>query len=941
MSDPTKPDSKELGAGAPKRSPHRGSPKGLGPFLRAWIACVLARPYLVIAAAVVLAVVSVYLTITRMDLKTSQLDLISPEHPLIRLSQKLKPFKGKDSFTVVIQAESPRSALSFLNDLAPALERDSERFSDVFYRVDPDLLKPWSLLYLDPEEIARIESRMKSYPHLIGGLSENPDLKGFLDLVNKETASRMVGNLFTGFLDSEASGGEPAESGPMNLDFLLTVLQGMHSSLDGDVAYRSPWASLFEDSSWDRELAGYFWVDDKKYLLLFVTPVREKDTFNRAKASLDDLRDVIRETQKDHPGVQAGVTGGEALKTDEMSFSLGDMTVATWIAMAAVFILMIGFLRTVRRPLIEMGSLFIGVCWTFGWTSLFIGHLNILSMVFAPLLSGLGVDYGIHWFSRFEEEERDPSLDHTRVIYRVVERSGPGIVLAGLTAALSFFPLVLTGFAGLVELGLITGMGILFTLLADFTVLPALSVLFAGRKRNKAAPQDTAPLGSSSGDKDLIRLGPNAARLIIFGAAALCLFSVWGAGKVRFDLNPLKLQAKSAESVIWEKKLLQKSNRSVMHAASVAESEAEAARRSEAFKALPTVEQVQSVWTLLPEDQDVKIPLVRDLEPLLANTSWPSGNLRPLDAEKLADVLKRIRFKMQDDQAERWGAERPLVEQMKSVRSVSAEIIEALESGGGSDRLKGLSEYQNRFHADLIDTLETIRLGADVEPMRVDDLPEELKKRFLSGDDYLIRVYPKEFIWDRDPLMRFIADLRTVDPNIIGDPVTLHDFTTAFRSACVNASIYAILAIALLLVLIFRSLIPPLLALLPLLVGTLWTVGVMGLTGVNFNLANSIFLPLIVGAGVEYGVIILHRWREGNMLPGHLAKSTAKGVILAALTTTVGFGALMISRHRGIFSLGFLALAGSLCVMLAAVVLLPAILRFVNPPNKETKGETV
>ena len=938
MSAPKVPDPKKLGAVAPKRSSHRGSPKGLGPFLHAWIAGVLARPRLVIAVAAALAVASIYLTITRMDLKTSQLDLISPKHPLIRLSQKLKPFKGKDSFTVVIQAESPQSALSFVRDLAPALEKDTERFSDVFYRVDPNLLKPWSLLYLKPEEIALIKSRMESYPHLIGGLSENPDLTGFLELVNKEMASRMVGSLFTDFLDKDDTGGKSEQSGPMNLDFLLTVLQGMRSSLDGDVAYHSPWASLFEDSSWDKELAGYFWVDAKKYLLLFVTPVREKETFNRAKASLDHLRDVIRETQKAHPGVTAGVTGGEALKTDEMSFSLGDMSVATWIAFVAVFILMVLFLRTVGRPLIEMGSLFVGVCWTFGWTSLFIGHLNILSMVFAPLLSGLGVDYGIHWFSRFEEEERDPSLDNTRVIFRVVERSGPGIVIAGLTAALSFFPLVLTGFTGLVELGLITGMGILFTLLADFTVLPALSVLFAGRRGKRKA----APRKASSDSKDLIRLGPMAAKLVIATAAAMCLFALWEAQKVSFDLNPLKLQAKSAESVIWEKKLLQKSNRSVMFASSIAGSEAKAARKSKAFEALPTVETVQSVWTLLPENQDAKIPLVRELKPLIDRTAGPFADPQPLDPEKPADILKRIRFKMQDDQAEQWGAERPLVEQMKAVRSVSEDIIEALEPAGGPepDRLKGLSEYQKRFHDDLVDTLETIRLGADARPMRVEDLPEKLKKRFLSGDEYLIRVYPKEFIWDREPLIRFIADLRSVDPEIIGDPVTLHDFTAAFRSACVNASVYAILAIAVLLVLIFRSLLPPLLALVPLMVGTIWTVGVMGITGMNFNLANSIFLPLIVGAGVEYGVIILHRWREGNVPPGHLARSTAKGVILAALTTTVGFGALMISRHRGIFSLGFVALFGSLCVMLAAVVLLPAILRFCNPPNRDTKGET-
>jgi hypothetical protein len=117
-----------------------------------------------------------------------------------------------------------------------------------------------------------------------------------------------------------------------------------------------------------------------------------------------------------------------------------------------------------------------------------------------------------------------------------------------------------------------------------------------------------------------------------------------------------------------------------------------------------------------------------------------------------------------------------------------------------------------------------------------------------------------------------------------------------------------------------------LLALIPLLLGSLWTIGAMRLLGIQLNLANSMFLPLIVGAGVEYGIIILHRWREGGMRPGCLPLSTGKGVVLAALTTTFGFGSLMICRHQGIFSLGLLSFAGSLLVLAAAVLLLPAIL---------------
>jgi uncharacterized membrane protein YdfJ with MMPL/SSD domain len=160
-----------------------------------------------------------------------------------------------------------------------------------------------------------------------------------------------------------------------------------------------------------------------------------------------------------------------------------------------------------------MVSLGIGLCWTFGWATLFIGHLNMLSVVFAPLLIGLGVDYGIHWFSRFEEEERLGFKDRRSVIRRVMECSGPGIFLAGLSTSLTFLAFVLTGFRGLMELGLITGFGTILNLLADFTILPALSIFLAGK------PGKTFVLKPVSDDgKRLIHSNPKVAR----GCSGLC-----------------------------------------------------------------------------------------------------------------------------------------------------------------------------------------------------------------------------------------------------------------------------------------------------------------------------------------------------------------------------------------------------------------------------------
>jgi len=222
--------------------------------------------------------------------------------------------------------------------------------------------------------------------------------------------------------------------------------------------------------------------------------------------------------------------------------------------------------------------------------------------------------------------------------------------------------------------------------------------------------------------------------------------------------------------------------------------------------------------------------------------------------------------------------------------------------------------------------------------MTIEDLPDILRDWFYHDGQHLIRIYPKESIWEEGTLTRFVTDLQRVDPKVVGDPISLYVFASAFKNACIKASIYALIAIFVLLLVTFRSLLMALLAFVPLVVGTIWTVGIMGLVGMDFNLANSMFMPLVVGAGVEYGVIILHRWGEGALFPAiclqHRQRSNSR-----RLDHHHGFGTLMISQHRGIFSLGFVAWTGSICVLVAAIVLLPALLASFSPPQAAVDKE--
>ncbi len=892
---------------------------------------ILSWPRLVLGIALASCIASVTLTVTKLEMLTDQLEMITPNHPLIALSDKLDPFNsgGRKKFDVVIEAPTPHQAVSFVRELSTLITKDSEHFESIFYRVDPEPLKSWQLLYLDTKDLVALKDKLSSHASLMQGFAERPELLSFLELLNQEMATRMVGELFTGFLDDgEAEGGKKE---PFDLSFLITTLEGMSGTLHGSQSFESPWSSLLKDAAWEPLFEGYFWEAQKRYLLAFVVPKKAEGSITGTEEALNQLRKHVQEVQVSFPEVKAGVTGQEALNNDEMSTVMADMEVATWLSLLGVFILMVAFRKSFRRPLFQIISLCVGLCWSFGCATLVVGHLNMLSIVFAPLLCGLGVDSGIHWFSRLEEEERRGGRGMDEVIKTVNERSGPGILLAGLGTALSFLPFLLTGFRGLMELGVITGMGILLNLLADFTVLPALTVLL-DRKPKKAS----ASFAPTLEPRDLIRLNPSHARMVLSGTGILVLVCLLGASQVYFDLNPMRLQAANAESVVWEKTLIENSRRSALFANAFAASPEEVKAKTKAFQELRSVSEVESVFSLLPENQEEKIPLLRSLKPLIPEIHAPVPASKPSDLGAFLDILERIRFKLQDDQAERWGAEKPLVAQMTRVRALTQDLVGALRSS--PDAMERLLEYRKRFLDDLLSKWNSLREGASASPMNIENLPETLRGWFYQEGSYLLRLFPKESVWHENTLGHFVRELQSVDPQVVGTPVALYVFASAFKSACIKASVYAVIAILILLSLTFRDIRLTLLAFVPLALGTLWTVGIMGLADVQFNLANSVFMPLVVGAGVEYAVIVLSRWREGRMLPGHLPLSTSKGVILAALTTTVGFGALMISHHRGIFSLGFVSWVGSICVLLCALFLLPAILAGMAPPKVPAEG---
>jgi predicted RND superfamily exporter protein len=251
----------------------------------------------------------------------------------------------------------------------------------------------------------------------------------------------------------------------------------------------------------------------------------------------------------------------------------------------------------------------------------------------------------------------------------------------------------------------------------------------------------------------------------------------------------------------------------------------------------------------------------------------------------------------------------------------------------------------------LVSSLHTLRAIANPEPPSLADLPEGLVSRFVAPTSgrYLLKIFSKADIWDMEAMEKFVADVRSVDPEATGNPLQTYEASRQMKRSYEQAAWYALAAILAVLYidfsglrysLLLSGLWYTLLALVPLGLGMLQTFGVMGLLNIPLNPANMIVLPLILGIGVDDGVHVVHDFRrqKGRY---RMSPSTASAVLITSLTTMVGFGSLMIASHCGLQSLGRVLTIGVSCCLFSSLVMLPAILAWLTRNRPEMTTEDV
>ncbi|MBI2478614.1 MAG: MMPL family transporter, partial [Planctomycetia bacterium] len=561
-------------------------------------------PKSVLALGLGLAVLCVGLAVFGLEFRTSRLDLLNPNSPFNRRwLAYLDEFGNADDIVVVINGEDQQAIVVAMNELTQVLQRRSE-FRSIMQKVDLSALWPKGLHYLSVKELAQVEAFLQEFQPVVDG-----------DWNRLSLASAIMPT-------AEATAETPSSS-----DFqshLMTVLSGDTAQIE------PPQVATGLAQLEDRLASRYLLLNGGRtgVVLLRLAEVRAS---SRPELAIPELRKQIEAVSLRHPQVTMGLTGMPVLEFDEMSSSQQDSLRASLLSLLGVAGVFIAGFGGLRRPLLAVATLLIGIAWSMGYITLVVGHLNILSVAFGVILIGLGIDFGIHYLARYlEDREQMPETDPALI--ETAQSIGPGIVTGGLTTALAFFMAGLTDFTGIAELGIVAGGGIVLCVVAALTMLPAMLHL-TDRQFAVSRQPPALPFGA------LCRWTACYPRLVL-GILALVTITL-GAGvtRLRYDHNLLNLQPKNQQSVDLERQLAATSERSVWYAVSMCKSRGELLARKAKFDALASVVATEEIASLVPPTSpDQQAAIARIAKQLSAIPDQPPL-ISVIDQERFVERL--------------------------------------------------------------------------------------------------------------------------------------------------------------------------------------------------------------------------------------------------------------------------------------------------------------
>jgi hopanoid biosynthesis associated RND transporter like protein HpnN len=918
----------------------------------AWItAQTLRAPGAVIVGALLLALLSVFVTLNGLNFKTSRLDLLNPRSQYNqRWLAYLAEFGERDDAVIVVRGDDPASVTAAIDDLAKELSAQSKLFQSVLYRRDFSKVKAKGLHFVPVPQLRRIEQSVRQAIQILppDGVPNDPSealaqlndrLERFRDtspqmqeIVEREYA-RIGTTLMASLMPAahqengqiaadarenhpqhdatQAGGSEPERTAsPPGFQTLR------RANLDSPPS--APAGFSFEQL--DALDPQYLTAENGKFGFMMLKFGQMENEFARGSKAIGKLRDTIARVMPRHDGVWIGLTGMPVIEYDEMKASESDTLWTNFISLAAVAALFVAGYGGMRHAILGVAVLVLGMIYSLGFVTLAIGHLNILSAAFGVILIGLGIDFGIHYVACYLKLHSQ-GIRCDQALTQTAADIGPGVVTGGTTTAVAFFMGGLTEFTGLRELGIIAGGGILLCILATVIVLPPL-IWLADRNRT-TRPISILPVAS------WFQLSVQKPRWALLLGAVVTILLMGGIANVRYDHNLLNLQPRHVESVDIERELFSVMDDSVWFGVSICETREQLRQRKAMYERLPSVAKTEEIVTLLPESTLPQQRLISTIYAELAELPQALPPLAPLNPERLAREVARATRLL--------AAERPYVTPVSALYGRLDQILPRLER---RDLLQRSQQQHEQLRTQVLPQLALLRKIAEPTPPGLADLPKPLTDRFVGRNHkHLLKVYARGDIWDMDKLTGFVADLESVDPHVTGHPVQTFYASRHMQRSYILAGMYSLVAVFFLLLLDFRSIRWSLLAMTPLAFGFAQWCGLIGWLNLPFNPANTIALPLILGIGVDHGVHLVHEYRRqrGRF---RLTDSTTIAVLLTATTTIASFGSMILGRHQGLQSIGQVLTLGVTCCLMNSIVFFPALLAWLSRHRDEAAEPT-
>lgn len=862
-------------------------------------------PWFTIALGLVAIAASLYLSSTRLGYHTSRAALLDQREDYHRRWLKyVQEFGEQEDVVIVVQGDNRNAIIPVLDQVVAEVSAQPNYFQAVLHEIDLRKLRDKGLYYLSAQELRTIDGFLNDVEPIIRG--------DWQCLTPGAMASGMCAKLQQARPDQlqQAMAGAQVK--------LAQIGESLLTALSAPGNYKSPWPELSGSATPLEGLTSHrLLISNDRIGMVLLKLVEDKsESFIRNEKAITELRALIDRIKIQHPSVHIGLTGLPIMEHDEMQRSTSSMSTATILSFVGVFLVLVVGMGGFRHPLMAMGGLLVGLLLSLGFTTLAVGHLNILSSAFGAVLTGLGINYNVYFLCRYLEVRKG----HYTVDEALLETAtsvGPGIAVSAVSSAISFLVATLTGFKGVAELGLIAGGGILLCLFAALVILPAV-IKVADRHRPKGSIP--LPLDFHNWIKPVV----TRPALALAVSAALTVALGMGATRLWYDYNLLHLEPEGLESVELEQKLLAECKESVYFALSMVKTPEEAAIRKAQFLQLPCVERVDEIATRFPTSLEEKRPVIERIRSRLAGLPAQPPQIPVASPTELGQMLSALQPVMSANL------------QMAQFQRQLHDIYSLLGQMPPAEYYARLSEYQRRVSTDLLSRLHLLYSVSNPEPPTPNELPGGLISRFVGHNgSHLLRIYMKGDFWDIENMANFVAQVRTVDPDVTGNPVQIYEASQAMRLSYMHAALYALITIVPVVFLSFGSLRCTLMAGLPTAAGMIQMFGFMGYLDIPMNPANMIGLSLMLGMGVENGIRITHDYLTQR---GRYRMSAATGatVTLDTLTTMVGFAVLIIADHRGLQSLGRMLTLGMTGCLFSSLVILPALLAFLSRNRKDS-----